>query len=150
MLPPWPWTWLNRSVLRKCGSHVHCTAFTAVTTAPHSLRTARRAPGPDRSKKEVHNSTSGKLLAPSLSSREYRRHSFDGFAGLTHLVCHLVLPQWLKINSEARSRGIVCEQGPEQGLGARLRETLERESSANQLGCTDVPGLSVTWSDHQH
>ncbi len=23
-------------------------------------------------------------------------------------------------------------------------------SSANQLGCTNVPGLSVTWSDHQH
>ena len=29
-------------------------------------------------------------------------------------------------------------------------QSMNFTSSANQLGCTDVPGLSVTWSVHQY
>ena len=38
-------------------------------------------------------------------------------------------------------------------LNMHTRREREREgvtSSANQLGCTDVSGLSVTWSEHQY
>ncbi len=38
-------------------------------------------------------------------------------------------------------------------MGESPEEEEEEEdvtSSANQLGCTDVPGLSITWSKHQY